>query len=238
MNGDLYTYSMLCETTGTAPNTVTGTLTCITDIPSDLNYSELTECLIEGENETSDEDINLAYEDYINSNDEDGNVNQYEKWCSEYKGIGNAKVMPLWNGANTVKVSILSASNRSATEILIDEFQNYLDPGCTGMGDGVAPIGAFVTVTTATEIPISISAEVSMVDGYTDTTTIDNAITEYFKSIAYKKSIVAYMNLGATILSVEGVDSIKDLKVNGGTADITLQEEQIAVLGTTNWTVV
>lgn len=238
MNGDYYTYSLLCDTPGSAPNSLTGSLICITDIPADLNYAELTECLIEGENETSDEDIVIAYEEHINSSNEDGNLHQYKKWCSEYEGVGNSRVIPLWNGANTVKVSILSASNRSASELLVNEFQNYLDPGSKGMGDGVAPIGAFVTVTTATEVPISISANVTMSDGYSDTTIINNALTEYFKSIAYKKPSVAYMNVGASIIGVEGVDSITDLKINGGTADITLGDEQIAVLGTTNWTVI
>jgi uncharacterized phage protein gp47/JayE len=238
MNGDYYTYSMMCDTPGSAPNSLVGSLIAITDIPADLNYAELTECLIEGEDEVSDEDINTAYEEFINSSDEDGNVNQYVKWCNEYEGIGNSKIIPLWDGANTVKVSILSASNRRATDLLVSEFQEYLDPGCTGMGDGVAPIGAFVTVSTATEVPITVSAEITMMEGYHDTTPINNALTEHFKAIAYKKSTVSYMSVGATILAVEGVDSINNLKINGGTSDISLKDEEIGVLGTWNWVVI
>lgn len=232
-----YAYQLKCESVGTAPNNMTGDLTPITDAPANLSYAKLIECLIEGENETSDEDIKTAYYEYVNSTITDGNTNQYKRWCDEYDGIGNSKIFPLWNGANTVKVSILSASNRKASDELIADFQEYLDPGATGMGDGVAPIGAFVTVSTATELPINVAATVKMKSGYTDTTEINNALTNYFSQIAYEKSVVAYMNVGAAILGVTSVDSISNLTVNGGTSDITLADEQIPMLGTTDWTV-
>lgn len=233
-----YEYRMVCESTGTAPNNQTGDLMPITDAPSDLTHAALVECLIEGENETTNADIRTAYFEFVNSSVSDGNAAQYKRWCDEYDGVGNSKVLPLWNGANTVKVSILSASNRAATPELIAEFQEYIDPNASGMGDGVAPIGAFVTVTTATELPINVSATIHMKAGYTDTSVIATQLTKYFSSIAYEKSIVAYMNIGAEILNVNGVESISNLVVNGGTADITLGDEQIPVLGTTNWTVI
>ena len=230
-----YAYKVVCETAGTAPNNLTGNLTPITDAPSGLSNAQIVECLIEGENETSDDDIRTSYYEFVNSAATDGNKNQYQRWCDEYDGIGNSKIIPLWNGNNTVKVSILSVSNRAASEELIAEFQEYIDPGVTGMGDGKAPIGAFVTVSTATELPIDISATVTMKSGYTDTTPINKAIEKYFAEIAYEKSVVAYMNIGAVILGVNGVDTISNLTINGRTSDISLGAEQIAVLGTTNW---
>lgn len=232
-----YEYKLLCETDGNSANNVTGNLTPITDAPSGLTYAMLTDCLIEGENEKTDEEVKETYYNYINSNAEDGNMAQYQRWCNEYDGIGNYKIVPLWNGANTVKVSILSASNRAASSALLSEVQNYFDPGVTGMGNGVAPIGAFVTVDTATEKTITVSATITFKSGYSDTTVIDDALEEYFSSIAYEKSQVAYMNVGAVILGVEGVESISDLKVNNGTSDITLGTYEIPVLGTTNWAV-
>lgn len=232
-----FTYRLICETPGTAPNDLRGNLTPITDIPDGLNYAELIECLIEGENETPDEEIKQAYYDYVNSTASDGNITQYKRWCDNYEGIGNYKIIPLWDGDNTVKVSILSSSNRAASEELVAEFQEYLDPNSEGMGNGVAPIGAIVTVSTATELPITVAATVTMKPGYSDTTAIDTALTEYFAEIAYEKSMVAYMNVGAVILGVNGVDSVADLKVNGKTEDIILETEQIPVLSSGTWTV-
>ena len=248
MNGDYYTYQMECDTTGTAPNNQIGDLTAITDIPNGLTYAKVTECLIEGENETSDEDIRTAYYEYVNSSVSDGNVAQYERWCNEYDGVGKSKVFPLWNGANTVKVSILSASNRAASDELVAEFQEYLDPGVTGMGDGEAPIGAFVTVTTATEVPINVSGTITLKHGYSNTPNITEALTKYFSDIAYEKTQVSYMTIGATILGVEGVESISNLIIGyynenlntdvNGITDIVLEDEQIPVAGSMSWTVI
>jgi uncharacterized phage protein gp47/JayE len=235
-----YEYKLLCETAGTAPNNQTGDLTAITDAVDGLTYAKVTECLIEGKNETPDNDIRAAYYEHVSSSIGEGNVAQYQKWCNEYPdgGIGNVKIFPLWNGANTVKVSILSESNKKASQELIDAFQEYIDPNSEGMGNGKAPIGAFVTVTTATELPINVAANITMKSGYTDTSVIATKLAEYFGNIAYEKSMVAFMNIGAEILSVNGVESISNLTVNGGTSDIVLANEQIPVLGTANWTVI
>lgn len=232
-----FAYEMLCETVGTSPNKQTGDLTAISDIPSGLEYAKLTECLIEGENVTSDEDIKQAYFDYVNSTAYDGNTAQYVEWCKEFDGIGNARVFPLWNGKNTVKVSILSASNKKASETLINDFQEYLDPGITGMGDGAAPIGAFVTVSTAEEVPIDVSATITFKAGYDDTSTLETELEEYLAGLAYKKNTVGYMNIGAIILNSEGIESVNNLTVNGGTSNVTLGDEQIPVVGALNWVV-
>ena len=233
-----YEYRMQCETLGAAPNNLRGSLSAITDLPSALNHAELTECLVEGENEYTDDEIRDAYFEYVNSTASDGNVGQYERWCAEYEGIGNYKVFPLWNGKNTVKVSILSASNRAASDELIADFQAYLDPGTTGMGDGEAPIGAFVTVSTATEVPINVTANIQLANGYSSVPDINAALTEFFSKIAYEKRVVSYMSLGAAILDVPGIEFVADLKINGGTADISLGAEEVPVIGTTSWTVV
>ena len=298
-DNNYYEYKMQCETAGTGANTLTGNLSAITDYPSNLTHAKLTECLIEGENELTDDEIRVAYYDFINSTASDGNVGQYKRWCNDYDGIGNYKIFPLWNGSNTVKVSILSASNGIATNELVTNFQKYLDP-CTiekftgdgsnkiftlstipakidlvkvgnvikkattdysysngkvtfvsapdnsavieiryngGMGNGVAPIGAFVTVTTASSKEINVSATVKLSDGYTDTNIITEGLNEYFSKIAYTTSRVALMSVGAAILDIPGVDFITDLKLNGDIADISLLDEEIPVMGTGTWTI-
>ena len=232
-------YELGCETAGSAPNNTKGTLTPITDAPQGLEYAELVGVIIEGENETTDDDIRIAYINHINKIGTDGNVRQYLQWCAEYDGIGNAKVFPLWNGANTVKVSILSSSNKKASDELIQEFQKYLDPGTTGMGDGIAPIGAFVTVSTAEEVPFNFTADITLSAGASDTETkINKSLTEYLAKMAYTRSKVAYLNLAAIILGTDGVETVTNLKINGGTSDLSLDDEQIPVLGTTDWAVV
>lgn len=240
LNNDtgFYAYELKCETEGIEPNNTVGELTPIDSIPPGLTYSRLMECVIEGEDESSDDHIREIYYNQIKNTSADGNVAQYMNWCESYPGIGGYKVTQLWNGPNTVKVSILNTSNTIASETLVNDFQEYLDPNVTGMGDGVAPIGAFVTVTTATELPIDITATVTLAEGYTDESVINAKIVEYFSSIAFKQDILSYMQLGAAILDVEGVRFIKDLTINGETKDIELGDEEIPILGETTWAVV
>ena len=98
-------------------------------------------------------------------------------------------------------------------------------------------IGAFVTVTTATEKPINVTGTVKMKSGYSDTSAITTNLEKYFSEIAYEKNVVAYMNVGAAIVNTDGVEFVNGLKINGGTSDITLGDEEIPVVGTTTWTV-
>lgn len=308
LNGEtgLYEYEMLCETSGTAANSITGELSPIDYMPTGLIHARLTVCLIEGENEATDNEIRLAYAEFVTSAVSDGNVAQYKRWCSDYEGIGKSKIFPLWDGANTVKVSILTSSNRAidTTEEgnLVDKFQEYLDPiqetfigdGVTtsyiierqpymismvtvgettlgssdyeydtmtftltlntapadsepikvtypgGMGNGVAPIGAFVTVSTAAEKAINITANVKLANGYSEVNMpdIESKLEEFFAEVAYNKNVVSFMTTGAAILDVPGVEFVSNLTLNGGSEDITLNPEEIPVMGTGVWTVV
>ena len=234
----MYIYKMRCETVGSEPNGLSGVLTPIDLAPENLTYSMLVGILILGEDEASEEEMRKIYQDFVDDSISDGNKAQYIQWANEFNGIGNAKVFSLWNGDNTVKVSILDTGNNVATHELITSFQEYLDPGSTGMGDGVAPIGAIVTVTTATEKTINVACKITFVEGYSDTTTLDTALEEYFRSLSYTRNTVSYMGVGAMLMSVEGVDFITELTLNGSAQDITLGDEEIPKVGTTDWTVV
>lgn len=308
LNSDtgLYEYEMLCETTGTVANSITGDLSPIDYMPTDLTHAKITACLVEGENEATDDEIRLAYIEFVTSAVSDGNVAQYKRWCSTYEGIGKSKIFPLWNGDNTVKVSILTSSNRaidtSEDGNLVDKFQEYLDPiqeifigdGITktyilerkpytisevivgetalsssdydyntmtftltlnvvpessepvkiiypgGMGNGVAPIGAFVTVSTATEKKINITADVKLANGYSEIhmPDIETKLTEFFSNVAYDKSVISFMSVGAAILDVPGVEFVSNLTINGASEDIILDHEEIPIMGEGVWTVV
>ena len=242
VNEGIHSYRLRCETGGVEPNTVTGDLTPIDNTPTGLYYANLVECLIEGEDEASDDKMRETYFNNVRNTNNDGNIAQYETWCENYPGIGNYKIIPKFGVDTKVTVSILNSSNDVASDLLVAEFQEYLDPiESKGMGNGVAPIGAFVTVTTATELPVNVSANVTLsedIDTETVNEMINDALVSYFKRIAYKQNTLSYMQLGAAIIDVEGIEFITELKINNGTADIDLTGEKIPVLGTTTWSVV
>lgn len=232
-----YVYELECETAGAAPNSIVGTLTPISDVNLNLTYSELVSAIIQGREQFTDDEIVTYYKNKVNGAAVDGNKAQYEVWCGTFDGIGNYKVFPLWNGVNTVKCSILNEINGVASEELIKDFQDYLDPGSTGMGDGVAPIGAIVTVSTATEHPINISATIYMKEGYVNNGELDETIAQYYIDRSYESDYVSYSQIIMAILSNPGIENVTNVLLDGGTQDVKLGEEEIPVIGTNDWTV-
>ena len=238
MDDEYYSYKMNCDTSGTVPNNQTGHLTPITEYPIGLTYAYLIECLIEGEAETSDDEIREVYYAHVNSAAIDGNIAQYNKWCDMYDGIGRYQVFPLLNGANTVKVTILNSSNRAASSTLVNEFQNYLDPGSRGMGNGVAPIGAKVTVDTGVEKEFNVSADIRLDEGYTDVSVVTTAVEEYFRDITFVKDYIPYFGLAGHILNTEGVAEVNNLKIDGYSGNAFIDIGEIPLLGKADWKVI
>lgn len=226
-----------CETEGTDGNDYIGTLIPIEYVEG-LQTAEITEVSIPARDEEPDEDLRTRFFNSITGDATDGNVRQYEKWIVEYGKIGRGKVFPLWNGANTVKVSILNTDNGVASDTLVDEFQEYLDPESAGLGNGVAPIGSIVTVTTATEKVINITVDVYLEGGYEDASDVDENINTLFSKLAYTSTVVNFYEIASVISGSASVARISNLKVNSATEDILLGNEEIPVLGTLNIQVV
>ena len=230
-------YLLQCETIGTAGNTGAGLLIPIEYI-NGLETATLTDVVIYGEEEEDTEALRTRYFETINNEARDGNIAQYEKWANEYPGIGNYKIFPLWNGKNTVKVSVLSTANGVASAQLVSDFQNYLDPDSKGLGNGVAPIGAVVTVSTATTVPLDLTGNIILAEGYAEMTGVEEMVREYLSNIAYKKSTVSYMSLGAVIQDCPCVEDLSNFLLNGSIGNVALGSEEIPVLNNLNLVVV
>lgn len=226
-----------CETAGVGGNAYTGRLIPI-DYIDGLTLAEITEISIPAADTETDESLKARFFDTIKGGAMDGNVRQYLKWAAEYPGVGRAAVSPLWNGPNTVKVSILNAENGAASEELIAEFQDYLDPGCTGLGNGVAPIGAIVTVGTATEKRINVNVSVRLNTGYTTYSGVEDALKAYLQSLAYASEYVSFYGIAYTITNCDSVAQIATLTVNSGRVDVKIAAGEIPILGDLNVQVV
>jgi len=228
-----HAYKLVCETAGSAGNAYTGIITPIEYI-SGLQSAEITEILVYGEDEETDEELRQRVIFEISDSARDGNAAQYYKWANEYTGIGNVKVFPLWNGPNTVKVSILNAENGKASNSLISEFSNYMDPDSEGKGNGKAPVGAVVTVTTAQEVPVNVTFNYTLNYGYSAINGLGDELKRYFADISYKTEVLSFYSIAAKILENASIASISSLKLNGTAADISLAGEKIPVLSHIN----
>jgi len=182
----------------------------------------------------SDEDLLIRHYEKIRTPATSGNKYHYKNWAKEIPGVGDAKVFSLWNGNNTVKILIINQDRLPADISLVNEVQDYIDPGITGLGDGTAPIGAFCTIESAIGKVINVSFT-----GVTDNTvttevmneSIENNLDEYFKSIALGSLSVSYAIIGAEILKASGILDYSNLLINSGTNNISLTEFEVPVLG-------
>lgn len=259
-----YTFELVCETEGAEPNDYLGDLTPITFV-SGLTYAVLTAVLVYGEDEEDTEVYRYRLQTHLNNPPIDGNVAQYNEWLDEYDGIGKYRVVPCWNGINTVKLVVLNTENASASDELLDEVQNYFDPATEtinddltnstypqgrGMGNGQAPIGAIVTVITATETPMIINCQMTLKSGYTTPVGVQDAIEKYLQTIALTKTSIAYLPISAAIYNAESVeeithlsitlnDTVMDADVTPFVSSVAIGENEVVVLDTKNsvWSV-
>lgn len=183
----------------------------------------------------SDADLLGRYFDRIQTPSTSGNKNQFRNWAKEVAGVGDAKVIPLWFGDNTVKIVIINSARQPSSAQLVTDVQEYIDPGSSGTGDGVAPITAFVTVESATGVDVNVSANITLSTGFTLQQAVDNFtddLIEYLASIAFIESIVSYAKVGSILLSTEGVADYTNLLVNGGITNPNILPEEVAIVGT------
>lgn len=187
----------------------------------------------------TDKDLRERYYEAIRTPASNGNKASYKIWAKSITGVGDAKVFPLAQGTGTVDVVIIDADMTPADTSLVNEVQNYIDPGSSGRGDGIAPIGATCYVSSATGLSINVSASITLsssASSSTVETAIKEAITNYLANIAFDSSIVSAAQVGNVILDVPGVQDYENLKLNSATGNVTVGEREVAVIGTVTFT--
>lgn len=232
-----FEYVLQCEQIGEIGNIYTGAMLPITPVDG-LTIANLSDIIIPGAEEETNEQLRERHKQNIINPPQDGNTAQYLNWATDYEGIGIAKVFPLWNGGNTIKVAITNRLFLVAEAALVEEFQQYMDPDAQGLGNGVAPLGAKVTIVGGTKKDINITANIVLTEGYTEAEGAALAISNYLASIVYIKNSVSYMRIGSALLDCPSIADLSNLTLNGGTLDIALINDEIPVLNSLNLTVV
>ena len=218
-------FRMRAETLGSVGNKEFGNLLPIEPIEG-LGTATLADVLIPGEDEESDESLRKRFLQKAREPGTSGNAADYKRWATEVAGVGAAKVTPLWNGSGTVKVTIVNTDMQPATNELVAQVEEYIEQ--------VRPIGSSVTVASATGKPINVSANVVLASGYTLQNVQDAfaaSLDEYFKEIAFSLTYVSYAKIGTLLLNTPGVIDYNGLTVNGGMANVALQDEEVPICG-------
>jgi len=217
-------YSATCETAGTTGNTYSGTLSNI-DNTSDATAT-IGDIITSGTDEETDDNLRTRFYEQIQSPATSGNSAHYKQWALSVSGVGGAKVFPLWNGNGTVKILVVDSNM---------EIDTGLPATVAAYIETVRPIGATVTVASPEGLAIGITANV-VLDGSQTLAAVQTAfitdVTEYLQDEVFTTYSVSYAKIGSLLLSTAGVSDYNTLLVNSGTANITIPDADIPIVGT------
>lgn len=215
-----------CEKEGIVGNVPEGAIQYFPITISEVKTVTNNEAFANGYEAESDEELLDRYYDHIKTPSTSGNIYHYRNWAKEEKGVGEAKVFPLWNGYGTVKVIVIDSNSRAITDTnmmgkIVERIENN------------RPIGANVTVESGEEVFIRVNADVKLIQGYSIgqvQSEFIKALEEYFKDIAFIEDYVSYAKIGNVLLGTTGVKDISNVKINDLLTNIDLAVNQIPVL--------
>lgn len=157
-----------------------------------------------------------------------GNDRHYYQWALEVNGIGAASVIRCWDGPGTVKVIVADMELRPVEEDKVAEVAAYIETQ--------RPVTAEVTVESAEGVGVQVEVTVET-DGTVSKLNTEQALTdrlaEYLGTLAFQTGAeVVYNRVLAIVMGLDGVTDCSGLTVNGGTANVPLDADEVPLLGT------
>lgn len=157
-----------------------------------------------------------------------GNDRHYHQWALEVNGIGAASVIRCWDGPGTVKVIVADMELRPVEEDKVAEVAAYIETQ--------RPVTAEVTVESAEGVGVQVEVTVET-DGTVSKLNTEQALTdrlaEYLGTLAFQTGAeVVYNRVLAIVMGLDGVTDCSGLTVNGGTANVPLDADEVPLLGT------
>lgn len=217
-------YEASCETAGVIGNQYSGSLQPISNITGVT--AELQEVIAPGTDGETDDALRERLFRKIRLPSTSGNQYDYYNWAMECDGVGAAKVFPLANGPGTVKVVVADTGMSAAPAALVAAVKDHIE--------GLRPIGADVTVASATERAVNVSARVYLESGASlgaAQNAFQSALREYLQGNAFALTYVSLAHIGSLLLGTAGVADYGRLQLNGAGDNVRLGQEEIAVAG-------
>lgn len=234
-----HTYKMVCETSGSGPNSYTGSMIPVEYI-NGLTSAELTEILIPGEDVEDTEVFRKRYKDSFNNQAFGGNIADYKQKVKALDGVGGVKVYRAKYGAGTVGIVFTNSNDGIPSVELVDAIQTAVDPIVnSGEGLGIAPIDHRVTVNAAVEKNLVIATAITYTEGWSFEDAkpyIEAAVDNYFNELnseweSNEAIIVRISQIESRLLDLDAVLDITGTTIEGTAANYTLGPDELAVRG-------
>jgi uncharacterized phage protein gp47/JayE len=232
--------TLVAESVGEAYNIRAGEL-----VSTLTNYSGITsyrnEAASGGTDPETDQSLLERYLERMRRAATSGNAAHYQMWANSVDGVGASRVIAKWNGNGTVKVLLADPDFQPVSETV--------RAACAAYVDKQRPVGSSVTVASAKARNITVVAQVTT-SGSTATAEVQaalgKAVRSYLRDLAAaafaenidlqvdkleaKTYTLLYNRIAFLLLSIPGVLDYKSLTVCGGTANLSLQADELPVL--------
>lgn len=232
---EYYVYALIAEEAGTDSNIANGNLVPANDITG-LKRAEILEIVSYGEDEEDTESFRARYFENVRAAAFGGNITDYKEKCNTMNGIGGCRVTPVWNGAGTVLLTLISSSFGVVSNTRIREIQEAIMPlEYPSEGRGIAPIGHNVTVKSVESLTYDFKVNISVEEVDSTkyayfTEKITNSIKNYLLDL--RKSWENLKETENIVISVSQIVS-RILQENPDILDVDYSTLTISETGTT-----
>lgn len=221
-NGERRCYAEAIEN-GKDYNIPAGVIFTIEDAVTGINRITNEDIWDNGTDIESDQDFKERFFYLRRHKGTSGNVDDYINWGLSVDGVKHVKVVPRYNGAGSVKVVIMGEKNRNVETEVLENAKKLIE--------SKRPLTVKdLKIVTPTPVPINISATVEsdVTDLEFIKSSLSNLVSDYLLNSTNE---ITYTKIAGILSSIDDVIDYKDLTVNGSTANIKLQDEQIGSVG-------
>ena len=238
-SGEL-TIRVRAVTAGKIGNVRADTITIMKN-PVDNVYKITNSATSGGTEIESDDSLRARIDDYYAGRQASfvGNKKDYVRWAKSVDGVGFAHCIPLYFGANSVKLVIADANGQPATQEILDTVESFIFG--TGHDDlnRLAPIGVAKWKVSAPILDyVNYSLDVKIDSGFDIASVEENIrrkLDAFYLTLADNENrfgTLRYVKVSEQILNTAGVLDFKHLRINGNLDNVEFDEDELPTTGT------
>lgn len=160
-----------------------------------------------------------------------GSKADYKRWAEEVEGVGEALVIPAKDNSGTVTIILTDANGNPASSELCTAVYNHIMGVKEDQSDRLVSVNASLVVVAPVLVTIAVSAVLKL----SGNKTLDEVKSAFLTALnkylteASDSGEVKHSKICSILLSVAGVDDYSNVLVNNGTANITIDKDELAV---------
>lgn len=205
------------------------------DLSSDISGVVNASATEGGTDEESDDALRKRIEDVEQSKGVShvGSKADYKRWAESVDGVGEALVVPAQDDSGTVTIILTDANGKPASSKLCTEVYNEIIGTKEDESDRKVNVNATLEVKAPSLISITVTATVEL-DGTASLEEVKasyvEALNEYLLTASDETvGEVKHSQICKVLLNVKGVSDYSAVKLNGGTSNISLAIDELAV---------